>query len=197
MVLYIKNHKKIRQDANRRYAEDESYRTRVREKAASYRRENAEEVRKKKAIARDAPGEREKAAKKSRAWHAENKERANMRRIERKQASRIARPWVVMFNAAKARCKKFGIVFELTHEWAEARWTGKCEVSQIPFELGLRGSGAKLFSPSIDQILPRKGYTPDNCRFVIWGVNALKHNGTDEQMLFIAKSVVENFTITI
>lgn len=78
-------------------------------------------------------------------------------------------------------------------EWAEKRWTGKCEITGLPFILSTQRN-PYLFSPSLDKIVPSLGYVPDNCRFILHAVNALKGAGTDEQMLEIAKAIVEKLS---
>ena len=47
------------------------------------------------------------------------------------------------------------------------------------------------FSPSVDKIKNHLGYTLDNCRVIICGLNALKGTGTDADLLNIAKVVVD------
>lgn len=120
-------------------------------------------------------------------------ERAAYRRAW--SAGRRARyPWERLLRSAEARAKSKGLPFALTREWAEARWTGSCEISGIPFVIENTGrSGPKFFSPSIDQISPKAGYTPTNCRIVLWAVNAMKHTGSDEDMLLVARAIVKNF----
>lgn len=125
------------------------------------------------------------------AHHYAHREHANRKRSMNAQKARLSAPWRGLLNAAKWRAKQRGLTFALTDEWARERWTGRCELSDIPFVLGRRESGPKTYSPSIDQIRAKGGYTPDNCRFVIWAVNALKHDGTDEDVYRIARAIVD------
>lgn len=83
---------------------------------------------------------------------------------------------------------KRGIPFELTPEWAKARWTGRCELSDIPFDLTRSVVG--FYSPSIDKIDAKLGYLPDNCRFVLFSINAFKNNGTDEDVFAAARAIL-------
>lgn len=142
----------------------------------------------------------------SRQWHAKTREIANAGRKARReanlevekqrqklctQAARLISPWLRLVSSAKSRALKYNIPFDLTEEWAVSRWTGQCELTNIPFRTDLPGSGPKTFSPSIDQIKPRAGYTQTNCRFVLWAVNALKHDGTDEDMYLVAAALID------
>lgn len=106
------------------------------------------------------------------------------------QTMRLNTPWRSLLASRQTHAKQKGLPFNLTEEWAIARWTGRCEVTDILFVLGQRGTGPKPFSPSIDKIDPALGYTQENCRFVIHAVNALKGTLTDEQMIEIAKAII-------
>jgi hypothetical protein len=142
----------------------------------------------------------------SRAHFAQHRERANAGRAARRATNvalenqrqreynyraRAVSPWLKLIMGAKTRAKKYNVPFDLTEEWAQKRWTGECELTRIPFRLDQRGSGPKVFSPSIDQVNPRKGYTKNNCRIVLWAINAFKHDGTDEDMYLIAAALMD------
>lgn len=138
---------------------------------------------------------REEEAAKRRQWFWDNHGISLEKGRKAYYKSREASPWLVSLQSAKARCKKTGGEFSLTSEWARDRWTGRCEVTNIPFIISKRPAPF-LFSPSLDRKDPTKGYTPDNCRYVLHAVNALKGVGTDEQMVEIAKAIVSNNSFT-
>lgn len=149
---------------------------------------------------------RDYVLQKARERHAEIRVQANVARKARRDANleierarqrqsgyeaRTTSPWLRLLAGAKGRAKKYNIPFTLTIDWARQRWTDTCELTGIPFRTDERGNGPKTFAASIDQIEPRKGYTPDNCRFVLWAVNALKHDGTDADMYLIAAALLD------
>lgn len=73
--------------------------------------------------------------------------------------------------------------------------SGKCEVTGIPFEYeNTHGTFKNPFSPSIDRINPSIGYLMDNVRVVIWQVNLMKGELTDEQFLSLFKKFYESLT---
>lgn len=111
------------------------------------------------------------------------------REKRRYHATRVWLPWLNAFRGSKARAVKRNIPFTITKEWAIKRWTGRCEVTGIEFILSDKRS-PYLFSPSLDRIIPSLGYTSENSRFVLHAVNALKGEGTDEDMIRIAKAIV-------
>lgn len=104
--------------------------------------------------------------------------------------ARLNTPWARLLHGASERAKKRNIPFTLTLEWAEATWTGRCALSKIAFVI-TTGVRRGCFSPSIGQIEPKKGYTPENCRFVLWAINAMKDVGTYEDVIFIAKAIAK------
>ena len=58
----------------------------------------------------------------------------------------------------------------------------------LPLKLG--PGKRSPWSPSIDRIDPRFGYTPGNCRIVCWLYNAAKSEFTDDDVLVMASAVV-------
>lgn len=113
---------------------------------------------------------------------------------EKNLDARSRTPWNRLLSPARGRARENGLPFDLTIQWAKDRWTGKCEVSGLPFDLTSIGHGPKPFSPSIDRINPKLGYVQTNCRIVIFAVNAAKNCGTDQDMLQVAKAIVQGLT---
>lgn len=126
-----------------------------------------------------------KARKKNQEWYARNKEHAAAMALTRLRE----RPYLYLLAQAKTRARKRGLVCDLTVEWAQARWTGRCELTGIAFQVG-KGQGP--FSPSIDRRDRSRGYTTKNSRFILLGINMLKHVGTDAQMFRLARAIVES-----
>lgn len=115
-------------------------------------------------------------------------DKSRARCMKNYRRTREKTPWKPLLEMAKARGRKKGTPCDIDNAWASARWTSRCEITGIPFELGRARRG--LFSPSIDQIDAGKGYTKDNARFVLWAINSFKHEGTDEEMMYIARAIV-------
>ena len=165
-VYREKNFLKLKQRARERYEAD---RENILAKAKQYRASLPKEV----------------IQERRRRWNAAHKERE----VKRYHATRTWLPWLNAYRGSKARAKKHNVAFTLTKEWAAEKWTGRCAVTNIEFVLSTSRS-PYLFSPSIDRIVPSLGYTPENSRFVLHAVNALKGAGTDADMLAIAKAIV-------
>lgn len=158
----------------------------------------------------------EKELEKHRTWRREHldearaKDREEYRRNKDKHTARVKRyraenpllwkkcrenarqksPWKDCLSNARNRSLKKGFAFDLTREWCAEKYTGQCDITKLPFYFGTQNHYP--FSPSIDRIDSTKGYTQDNCRFVLFAVNSLKGIGTDEQMLQIAQAIVSS-----
>jgi hypothetical protein len=99
-------------------------------------------------------------------------------------------PWRRLIRSSQGRARLLGITYDLDREWAKKRWTGKCELTGIPFDEECLGHKRRLFFPSIDRIDPDKGYIKDNCRIILWALNVMKSDGTDKDMFRIAEALI-------
>jgi hypothetical protein len=82
---------------------------------------------------------------------------------------------VPRLSRVKARAQKKGVPFELDEAWVRQeveRNDGRCALTGMNFTTG-DGPGRAPFTPSFDRIDPRKGYTKDNTRIVIWAINVM------------------------
>lgn len=96
---------------------------------------------------------------------------------------------------ARDRAKRKGIPFTISKEDLLNLWNqqnGLCKISKIPMTFEM-DEGRIYTNISIDQIEPGKGYTLDNIQLVCSGVNQLKSNWDMDTVLYICKSIVENY----
>lgn len=107
------------------------------------------------------------------------------------------RPWYYLVSGARHRAKRAGLPFDLDRGWAARRWTGSCELSGVTFQRNPFGkNGPWPLSPSIDRIDPSLGYTKDNCRFILMGLNSAKLNSVgDAELLRMAQALVTHQTV--
>lgn len=149
------------------------------------------------------PAKRKEMGKKWTEWRAKNKARYVRYHNDYYNAQKIKwnknYPWRSLLRGAKSRAAKNGLLFDLDIEWAKNRWTGFCEMTGLSFSSPERRVGYKRknFSPSIDRISCEKGYTKENCRFVLWCINAFKATGTDSEIYRVAAAMLlmKGFTI--
>ena len=135
---------------------------------------------------------RDKANERKREWYRENRDHVAKYDLHK----RLSNPVLNLLMSARWRCRRKGIAFTLTREWVAQNYTGRCAVTGIPFHIPTDAAEVKYgrqsaFVPSLDRLDPGGGYTPDNCRIVLWAFNRFKGRETDEQILTIAKAFVE------
>jgi|688.fasta_scaffold653274_1 hypothetical protein len=113
------------------------------------------------------PAIKQKMYASAKAWRA-----ANPKALTRLRSKyRSADPARYLFFESRARAKKRGLDFDLTREWfAEKLRAGACEITGLPFEYGRHS----LRRPSPDRRDNNCGYTKENCRIILLGLNLLK-----------------------
>lgn len=122
-------------------------------------------------------------------WQKNNPEKVRANKLKSLKKRRELKPYMAAIYEAKSRASRNSLPFDLTHEWAQSKWTGKCELTGAAFEYPSDGKTSP-FSPSLDRIDGSKGYTQDNCRFILWAVNRFKSNYDDDTMMRIARLLV-------
>lgn len=97
-----------------------------------------------------------------------------------------------LLGGAKRRAEKRGD-FDLDLNFIiEKLEKGRCEVTGLKFDFSCMGKGKKNpFAPSIDRIDNKLGYTKSNVRFVLWAVNLMHGEMTDDQLIKMCKAVIE------
>jgi hypothetical protein len=120
--------------------------------------------------------------------------RRRERRVYKKSTSKrgvtVTRKAKQMWAAARLRAWRQRLPFTLTEEWiADRLQIGRCEVTGLEFD-GIATGDRTAFTPSIDREMPEQGYTPNNCRMVVWGYNSAKGAGTHDDVMVIARALV-------
>lgn len=92
-------------------------------------------------------------------------------------------PEVLMWRNAKARAYKKGVEFGITVE--DVKITPNCPVCGVVMKVGGKGGGP--CSPSLDRVIPNKGYVKGNVKVICKSCNSVKSDATVEQL----KSLIE------
>lgn len=87
-------------------------------------------------------------------------------------------PRLKMFLAAKSRSKKAGIPFHLKLD--DIQIPDKCPILGIP--LKAHEGRCDFDSPSLDQIIPGKGYEPGNIQVISHKANTIKSNASLKEL---------------
>lgn len=133
------------------------------------------------------------AMRRHRAKHPESGKDANRVRCRTNYATPKWRA-KSLCRSASLRSARRGIPFHL--KWQEIQRiieNGRCEVTGIPFDLTPNEDGGPSpYAPSIDQVVPGLGYTPDNIRVVVLIYNLAKGQWSDQIVRGFAQAVVNN-----
>lgn len=116
------------------------------------------------------------------AYYAANADRLReiARNNLRKRKARLGHAWE-LWTSAKARARKNGRPFNI--ELSDIVIADVCPVLGIPM---FRGKGAHhAGSPTLDCILPAKGYVKGNVRVISRRANMLKSDGTSAEMRLV------------
>ena len=91
----------------------------------------------------------------------------------------------------KKRAKEKKLMFDLDKRWMLEKLNEKnCDLSNIPFD---HDKGV-WYTHSIDRVNNNGGYTIDNCKVILWGLNAGKgQNCSYDELYTISKAFVDNF----
>ena len=90
-----------------------------------------------------------------------------------------------LLSACKTRAKKRGLPFNL--EVKDIIIPEKCPMLGIKLESGRGRTGVFDSSPTIDRIIPEKGYTKGNIQVISGRANTIKNNATADELMAIAK----------
>ena len=99
----------------------------------------------------------------------------------------IGRPFYAILEAARRRAKDRDVPFSITEEYLESIWTGVCPVFQTRLSLPNHG-GHELSptKPSLDRLVPDKGYVPGNVIWISMRANQIKSDGTSAEIQAVA-----------
>jgi hypothetical protein len=89
----------------------------------------------------------------------------------------------------KSVCERDGIPFDITVDDLSP-FPLSCPVLQIPINWMSTG-GSKNDSPSIDRVIPEKGYTKGNVRLISQKANRLKQNASLTELQAIVRYIYE------
>ena len=150
--------------SRKKYAEDETYRVKRKQKAKSLL---------------ENPVNKAKATERSNEFYRSISGRAK-----------------TLYSSAKRRSEQYS-EFDISSEWIEQKLIqGYCEITKIPFDFYPHTIYNKNpYAPSIDRKDSTKGYTKENVRIVLWQVNLMRGEMTDEEVSVICKKFIEGMSL--
>ena len=97
---------------------------------------------------------------------------------DRQKRKRDERPAHRLFLLAKRRAKREGLIFDITTEYLESIWPkdNKCPILKTEFLSGMKN---KYQLPTLDKVVPKKGYTKGNVAIISFKANNIKSDIDD------------------
>ena len=107
--------------------------------------------------------------------------------VEYTKTLRKKKPITTLYNTVKNRAKRQKLPMEITTDYLKNIYPDNmiCPVLGIKME---RGDAKSINnSPSIDRIIPEKGYVPGNVIIVSMRANIIKSNATPDEIIKVGK----------
>jgi len=108
----------------------------------------------------------------------------------RYESHRTTKPFKHRCTRAKTRAGSLDVPFDLTPEYLESIWTGRCPVLDLP--LNLYTDRKDELAAELDRYLPELGYVQGNVNWLSRKANRIKSNSSievHERMLIWMKDV--------
>lgn len=111
---------------------------------------------------------------------------------EKSLESLLQRKASYLKNSALTRAKQYDLPFTIDTKFIyKGLREGVCQQTGLSFDLNNKKRGA--WSPSLDQHLPRGGYTPENTKIVVWAYNQFKYTFTSEEYLLLLQQCLRAY----
>lgn len=131
-----------------------------------------------------------------------NKEKIIRQTTENKKRIAKEDPVYSLFVRAKERAKKRNILFDIDKEYLKSIYpkNNRCPILNIDFQLGFLNEIKKNkdYAPSLDRIIPDKGYVKGNLVIVSFIANRVKNNvsvETLEKIVNFYKNNLKNISL--
>ena len=120
----------------------------------------------------------------NKAYHEANREKI----LAQKKAYREANKEKSMLKNARKRAKKNNIPFNITEDYLKSIYPSDmiCPVLGFEMSVGVDENGWTDTSPSLDRIIPEKGYVQGNVVIVSMRANSIKRDATPEEIRKVA-----------
>lgn len=141
--------------------------------------------------ARDYINNKDKYANRNKTWRENNKEKLRdyEKSPKRKEKNSLWRknkrkqdPCLFMFYAAKRRAKIEGLPFSISKEDIKNIYPIDNKCPMLGIDLFISDKISTDNSPSLDKIIPEKGYIKENILIISYKANRIKNNATIDEL---------------
>lgn len=148
---------------------------------------------------------KEKINEANKDWYEKNKESVKSKQLQYREQNKEAialmrKRWVIenylrnKLNGSRGRAKARGLPFNI--ELEDLDLPDVCPVLGIPLQISRSGSQSS-FSPSLDKIIPERGYVKGNVQIISARANKMKADASPLELLLFAYWVLDNFDSNI
>lgn len=106
------------------------------------------------------------------------KDCANAIQKSRYKSHKSKNPFLHKCTRAKTRATALQVPFNLTPEYLEGLWTGKCPVLKV--DISLYSEREDEYAAELDRLIPELGYVQGNVNFLSRKANRIKNNSNIE-----------------
>lgn len=101
---------------------------------------------------------------------------------------RYNRPFYDAVKKAQHRAAQHGLPCDVTEEYLEEIWEGRCPAfgTYLRLPSDSRKGDRSAHVPSLDRIIPSKGYVKGNVCWISFKANQIKSDGTAEDIRMVA-----------
>lgn len=123
--------------------------------------------------------------------NAQKSKRYRDRKAEYRKYIANTDPRKMIWNAAKSRAKNQNVPFDI--ELSDIIIPEYCPILDIKIERKEYGKGGSFQpnSPSLDKIIPSKGYIKGNIMIISMKANAMKYNATINELLKFSENMIK------
>lgn len=118
-----------------------------------------------------------------RKWRAENLEKARQIGRNHQRNRRLEKPAEYMVTRARIRARDKNLPFALTP--GDIVIPAVCPALGIPLRIGTGGPTDN--SPSLDRLVPERGYVPGNVTVISYLANRIKNNATVDELAAVLR----------
>ena len=133
-----------------------------------------------------------------RSWYDKNKakslDNAKQWREKQKETGKVKySPEGQMLSRARQRAKRDNLPFDLDIDYIRSIWVDTCPVLGIKLEVSKNGWSSNN-SPSLDKVVPSKGYVKGHVNIISWRANRIKFDATVEELQLIVEYTLQHTT---
>jgi len=128
-------------------------------------------------------------------WRTKNRKHAYKLGENWRKENPLKAKAIQLTTMARVRAREYKLPFNITSKHVYEKLSlGVCELTKLHFQYHRDGK-TNPCSPSIDRIVPKKGYVKGNIRLIVWALNAFKNRFSDEEIYPVAKAFIKHYKI--